>query len=429
MTGAALQKTKATEKQEATTKAAEASNVSEMTDDTKKELEGKIEFVNWMAAESGVTDELIAMFNEEYPNIEVESTSVAFADVRKDLIARYAAGMSADVYQLNMPWGQELVDLGALEPLDALMEADVDFDKSALVQEPMREVSGSSYMVPMTAMHFVLFCNLDHFEEAGLELPTTWEEMEAAAKKLTDPDNNRYGFSLSMASSGAANGPILSLYPLLYSAGGRTIKDGMPNIDSPEVLGMMQLVDRMYADGSILPGTLTKSGNQVLDDFISGTASMMIQPSVHVSTVKRNGEGVNFDVVRVPGPANGSVEASRLHGWEVGISSGSENKELAWTFISFVTRPDINAWLGEKSGQLPANLKADATYINEDPHLKKTFDMMSELEMVEELMTTPKSTDTWRVYTENTQRMFLDEISPEEAVKNIQQGWEELFGQ
>lgn len=400
---------------------------SETSTPDSGQLKGKIEWVNWMGEFPGGAESIIEKFNEEYPDIEVESVSVGFADVRKQIISRYAAAQDADVYQLNMPWAKELVDLGALEPLDELMSADDTFDASKLVQEPMQKIDGNSYMLPLTAMHFVLFYNEDHFKEAGLEAPTTWEEMKAAAKKLTDPDNNRYGLTLSMSSSGAANGPILSIYPMLYSAGGRTMKDGKANINTPEMLKTLTLFDDLYADEVFLPGVLTKAANQSIDDFISGTASMMIQPSTHINTVRNSGTDMNFGVVAVPVPEEGGVPATRLHGWEVGIGSGSENKELAWTFISWLTSEEINAWIAEKAGQLPANLNASADYINDDPLIKKTFEMMSELEVVEELMLTPKSTDTWRVFTEEVQKMFLDDISPEEAVENIQKGWDDIF--
>lgn len=399
---------------------------NETRDDT---LSGTIEFVNWMIEDPSIYEGIVEGFNEEYPNIEIKITTLPFSEIRKSMIARHSAGMSADVYQLNMPWSQELVGLGVLAPLDELMAEDISFHRNELVEEPMKRIEGHTYMLPLSVMHFVLYCNVDHFEEAGLDYPTTWEEMQDVATKLTDIESDRYGFSLAMSSSGAENGPALQLYPLLYSAGGRTLIDGRPNIDSTEVVEMMTYMNAFYDSGAIRPGTLTKNGAQVIDDFSAGLTSMMIQPSDHIFSLRQRNTEVNFDVVRVPGPESNNMKATRLHGFELGISSGSVNKDLAWTFISWMMRAENNGWIAEQLGQMPANELSDTSYLQKDPLLQKTYAMMRDLELVEELMLTPNATDSWRIFTDYTQKMFLDELSPSEASELIQKDWEELFDQ
>ncbi len=90
-------------------------------------------------------------------------------------------------------------------------------------------------------------------------------------------------------------------------------------------------------------------------------------------------------------------------------------------------REDINAWLSQELGEFPANLKADTAYIFEDDLLRKAYELMEGVELVEELMMTPKSTDTWRVFTDYVQKMLLDEIEPDEAARSIQIEWEAIF--
>lgn len=391
------------------------------------DLTGEIEFVNWLTDNPGMGQLIVDRFNEAYPNIQVTLTTLPFNEMREYILARNSTGIPVDVYQLNMPWAQELVSQQVIEPLDQHMLADENFRKDDLVQEPMQAIDGHTYMVPLTMMHFVLYCNTDHFEAADIPLPTTWEELETAARLLTDRDQDRYGLSLSMSSSGAENGPALALYPLLYSAGGRTIKEGQPNLESPEALAMMTFVDGLYESGLIRPGSLTKEGTHVIDDFAGGLASMMIQPSTHITTVRNRNSDINFQVVGVPGPESVTEKATRLHGFELGIGASSENKDLAWTFISWMTSPENNGWIGELLGQMPANERADTSYLQKDKVMQAAYAMMRHMTYVEELMVTPQTTDTWRIFTDYTQQMFLDELSPEEAVEGIQEEWEVLF--
>ena len=92
-----------------------------------------------------------------------------------------------------------------------------------------------------------------------------------------------------------------------------------------------------------------------------------------------------------------------------------------------MTRPENNGWIAELLGQLPANNRGDTSYLQKDPLIQKTYAMMRHLELVEEQMYTPKTTDTWRVFTDYTQQMFLDEITPYEATLGIQKEWEVIF--
>lgn len=392
-------------------------------------VKGSFEFVNWMIDDPEALNYIIERFNEDYPGIEVNLTTIPFNEMRSYILSRNAAGIHADVYQLNMPWATEFVGLDILKPMDDLIEKDESFRPEDMIDEPMRPFDGGTYMIPLTAMHFVLYCNRAHFEQAGLALPESWEDMMIAAEILTDSDKDQYGYAMSMSSSGAENGPILSLYPLLYSAGGRTIKNDQPNIQSEEMLMLMTFIDEMYDKDVIAPGTLTKNGQQVIDEFASGRAAMMIQPSTHIATIRKKNPSLDFDVVQVPGPQNKSFDATRLHGWELGIGANSDKTELAWLFITWLTSPENNGWIAERLVQMPANLRADTSYLQKDEVARKTYAMMRNLDHVEELMFTPNSTDTWRVFTDHTQKMFLDEESPEEAIEAIQREWEVLFSE
>lgn len=53
-------------------------------------------------------------------------------------------------------------------------------------------VDNTPYYIPNGLYQRVLFYRTDWLKEAGLEVPKTWDELLAAAKKLTDPAKNRY---------------------------------------------------------------------------------------------------------------------------------------------------------------------------------------------------------------------------------------------
>lgn len=60
----------------------------------------------------------------------------------------------------------------------------------------------TAYMIPYGFYQRGLYVRKDWFEEKGLELPTTWEELLESGEALTDESANRYGYSFRGGSSG-----------------------------------------------------------------------------------------------------------------------------------------------------------------------------------------------------------------------------------
>ena len=61
----------------------------------------------------------------------------------------------------------------------------------------------------------------DLLEQANVQPPTSWEEMKAAAKALTKPDNDQYG----MVTAGDTLGAHLVLALILNNGGGLFTED------------------------------------------------------------------------------------------------------------------------------------------------------------------------------------------------------------
>jgi multiple sugar transport system substrate-binding protein len=392
-----------------------------------------IDWVTWWGQgfEQEQIDAMLEPFHEENPDIKLNFIALPFGDAKKEMIQRHAAGNDADVISMNMPWLQDYLDMGMLEPLDDYIANDPDFPKDALVKTPMQKVDGHTWMVPQTVTYFTMIYNKAMFAEAGIEPPETWSELRAAAKALTNPDKGQYGVTLMMDASGASNGPILTVYPYLYTTGSTTVKDGKPNVNTPEMIKTLQLFKGLNDDGSILPGMFTKSGNQTTADLAAGTVAMVLaMPSEHPRIAKNAGLGDDVGVCNVPVPDQGGQHIARLHGIEISIASGSDKKEAAWKFISWTAQNDVSLEWAKTYGYIPPNNNVKDEYIeflSDDPLAQEIYNNMLELDFVEELMMTPKSGDTWVSFTEEMQKMFLNEQTPKETAAAIQARWEKIF--
>jgi multiple sugar transport system substrate-binding protein len=388
----------------------------------------KIEWLQWFAGEIGreVFDELIAAFQKENPSIKVELTDVPFGKVREMILANHSVGKIADVLAINFPWVDEFVDIGILEPLDAYFQKPTNMVKiDDLVKAPLEKVAGKSYLAPLTSLPFVLFYNANLVQAAGIsKIPETWTELREAARKITKPDTQTYGYAFAMATQAPTNSPIVDVYPLIYTNGGRTILNRKSNVNSPDVLETLQFIKDFHSDGSFSPGVFSKLSNSKIDEFVTGRIGFMVMASNHIATIRKANANIKFGIAPVP---KNKKFAYRLLGWDVSIASKSGNKEEAWKFIDFLMRPDNNVKIAQKSAQLPGNLKADTSYLNADALLKISADIVKNHEAVEELMMTPKATPSWEIFTLEMQKMLRNEQSVKQTVENIDAGWTKLF--
>ena len=170
-----------------------------------------IKFYSTMGANlQEVLDNYITEFNKLYPNIHVEHSSVgSYDDVRDQISTEITVGnqpnlaycypdhvalynLAKSVVQLDDLIASEVnvehAD-GTNEILGLTAEQQADFIEG-YYNEGRQFGDGLMYTLPLSKSTEVLYYNKTFFEENGLTLPTTWEEMEALCAKIKEIDPN-----------------------------------------------------------------------------------------------------------------------------------------------------------------------------------------------------------------------------------------------
>ncbi|HAF61215.1 MAG TPA: hypothetical protein DCK95_02690 [Anaerolineaceae bacterium] len=390
-----------------------------------------IQFMQWWGTEGDVgksLDGLVADFEDENPNIKVELVSLPFGDTKTQIVANHVAGTIADVIGVNPPWTREFYDLGILEPLDNYMANDAGFNKADYFPASMTPIDGKTYLAPYNTLTFLLYYNIDMFESAGLEVPQNWNDILTAASALTDVDNNKYGFTLSLSEAGAANGSILSLYPLLYAANGRTLVDGKYNAETPEMIAAMKLLSDLSAAGSIVPGENVKNDAMMVEEFSLGNVGMMIQSDAHVASLAVSNPDLNYGVIPIPSPDGNGKPELRHHGWDLAMTAKGKNKEAAWKFISFLLQRDNMERAGIEMHKTPSMFGIAVADGASEPE-KMVREYMSTYNMVEELMSMPKAGACWEQLTKAGVYVLKGEKTPEQALADTQTEWNSILEQ
>lgn len=132
---------------------------------------------NWWGSDSRheMTKQMIALFEKEHPNIEVQPEYSNWDDYWNKLSTGAAAGDMPDVLQLTDPFMYSYIDNGQLMDLKKVKDV-LHTDKLPANSMSMTTVKGGLYGVPAGDSAFGIAADPAAFKKAGVPFPddTTW---------------------------------------------------------------------------------------------------------------------------------------------------------------------------------------------------------------------------------------------------------------
>ena len=223
---------------------------------------------------------------------------------------------------------------GWADPLDGYIAKSSDFDIKDYQAPAMDSVTTDSkiYGIPWITEREVVSYNKAMFKEKGVSIPTTFDELMAAAEKLTDSSKGIAG--IAMRGKGAA--AVTQFSGFLYGFGGDFIKDGKAIINTPEAVKAFQYygdIVRKYGP----KGAVNMDWQDTQSLFSQGRAAMRVDAdSQYAFSIDPKSSIVSKDVgvFQFPAGPSGSKPYS-VSAWCLGISSGSTHKDAAWEFIKW----------------------------------------------------------------------------------------------
>jgi len=285
-------------------------------------------------------------YQEDHPSVSVEIRAVPFGDLLTTL--RSQAGREngptiAGIYDLWLP---ELARDGIVAEMPVAQAADVVANWPQAVAGAA-SVGSKPYGYPNEIDLYALIYNKRLFAEAGITAPPkTWDELLAAADKLTVRDGGRItrqGFGL--INSWAA-GVVHPFGSLLASNGGALIAEGKPMLDSEAARQSFELIqtliDRKLSDPTMATADANTTG-PYLDNFVSGNTAMIIMANWWESAL-RAGMGDRFaDIATAPIPVGPKGDGPHpvSYSWltVVNAAAGEAERAAAWDFLAWLNGP------------------------------------------------------------------------------------------
>lgn len=292
-----------------------------------------LRFPSWQWGQPGYDEfltEAINAFEEKHPNVTIKKIPIPSKSYTAQLIKMFASGDPPEIVHMHLRNFNKLAAAGWLEPLDErLKDTDIAENWVDFLWEAGKQ-DGHVYGLYISGTARMLYYNKQIFEEAGLEVPTTPEEMVEAAKALTKTtsDGTQYGFSIANKPD-----PNLAAYGLNHFVSGlcgNWAVNGEPNATSPEVQRAIEIMRELVKSGTVPEGADRIGARQV---FWEGKAAMLIEgPWVMTSIISENPDLLD-DVGLAPIPFPCQI-AALSNGFA--IAKEQDHKDLAWEFISMI---------------------------------------------------------------------------------------------
>ncbi|WP_315836419.1 sn-glycerol-3-phosphate ABC transporter substrate-binding protein UgpB [Bradyrhizobium prioriisuperbiae] len=328
--------------------------------------------IQWWHALTGANNDVVVKLAEEFNAAQsdykvVPSYKGSYPDTMNAGIAAFRANNAPHILQVfEVGTATMMAATGAVKPVYKLMqETGEKFDPNAYLPAITGYYStakGDMLSFPFNSSSMVMWINKDALKKADIaEIPKTWPEVFAAAKKLHAAGFASCGFSTAWVTW--ANLEQLSSWhnlPLATKANGLDGFDTELKFNGPVQIKHLETLIELQKDK-----TYDYSGrtNNAEGRFTSGECPIFLTSSGFFGNVRANAK---FDWTNAPMPyypdVTGAPQNSIIGGaslWVMGGKKPDEYKGVA-KFLAFLSETDRQVAIHKASGYLPITKAAYA---------------------------------------------------------------------
>lgn len=416
---------------------------------------------------------------KEMTGAEVRVSEVPFAELFQKILTDWATGTnSIDVGVFASGWGVELVNGDLVENLDPYLAADdkIDLDDIApYFRDFNQKVAGSTYFITLDGDFQMMYYRTDVLEANGLEPPNTWDEYLDIASKIHGQDMNGdgepdYGSCIFKKRNAQSYFVIQSVAASMVQSKGTS--EGIyfdPETMAPKInnaawkrafelykaTGEFGPADELNQDIGDTRGLVVGGRCGLMVDWgdigplsieegsmIKDKVGAIIMPGSTEVLDTATGELVQCTPEICPHAENGLNYApfAAFGGWTAAISKSTDDtvKQAAYDFLSYMNQaaqsnidvtmgwtgynPYRNSQLNDTSAWVEAGFSQEAA----ENYLGAIKKSLNHPNMASDFRIPGAQQYTGVVLDRELARYLAGEITVDQALANIEEGWEEI---
>lgn len=316
------------------------------------------------AERTAIIREIADKYEAEHPNITIEIVSPPLENADAKITQMLMNGSGCDIVEARDLTIQQYINNEWISPLDSYLdnweEKDTLTDASNLA---IHNAGGAAYVIPYGFLWRGLYVRSDWFEEAGLEIPSTWQGIYDAGVAIQNPDENKYGFAFRGATLGYMYADTviwsyLGTDRLASTDAGYFLKDGdgATIFTLDETKEALEFYKSLFTDCS--PSDSIAWGfAEMVQGFIGGTTAMLIQDPEVISSCEADMADEEWALVPFPtGPSGQAIFPNGYAGWS--MTSFTEHPDEVADFILYLSNEENNTYFCRNYATIPIHSNA-----------------------------------------------------------------------
>ena len=330
----------------------------------------------WFLGKGMDGSNFVEKFEAANPGIKLNLDVVSWNDVYTEVDTRIANNNAPDI--LNIDVFANYANEGLLLPVKDYCPDDLfgDFFPSFIDQSI---IDDTVWAVPDLASARALFYNVDILNEVGVEVPTTWAELQDVSQAIIDYyDGEIYPWGIDMTTD---EGQAAFAYYTWGNGGGFVDANGDWAVNSAENVEAIQFAISLVNDGFTNPNPATQTRYDLQDMFAAGKLAMVIAPNQLPTYVADKGGEINMATAGLPaneGKASSSVGVmDRVMAFkDDSAPDQAARNEAIGKFLKFFYDPENYVGWVRMEGFLPAVNSAVEALVAADPSFEAWLDVL-----------------------------------------------------
>ena len=290
---------------------------------------------------------VMELFKQRYPNSALTQENIPNPEYMTKFTTAVMAKTRPDVTMIT---AERLADMLAMDGLvDVTARVNGWSQKANFPDDRWLGATSKGKIYGVPAFTFVdwVYYRKDWFEQAGISgPPKNLDEFVTAAKKLTDPSKNRYGFGMRAGPGGAAY-----IIDLIEAFGSPFVIDGKNAMDRAKTLAAIKWFSDLATVHKVVPPSATNDGfRQIMEGFKTGQTAMTWHHTGSLVEMTRALKPSELGTAAKPaGPAARIARLTYLYN---GLMK-KDAEQAAWDWISFWGEADPSIAFLEETGYFP----------------------------------------------------------------------------
>lgn len=375
---------------------------------------GQISVVYWADTNNAFKTVVDRFTKDTGIGVKYEVAPADYLQWQQGMTTRLASGdTSVDAFHCDDFQAAIYGAAGWLVELDPIVkEYGINLDDwpSTLLKD-VSSWKGKLYRLPWGNDTEIFFYRTDYFKEAGVQPPTTWDDLVNVAMKLTK-GTDRYGIALSGQKNGVLGNDIQHW---TNQAGG-----AINRLDDPGSKQALAFYKDLYAKHKVAPASTPQEDySSILQGWLAGKYAMWWCWDGFLGAFRTNKDFWKNQVSAFL-PPKGPKNAQTTTGcWGWAISNYSEKKDLAKQWIAYTARPEIMK-LQTLRGRVPARMSlwSDKEVQDQAPSAVFLEQLAKAGDLVKARPVTPSIQEIYDAAEQNVHAYLTDQVNLDTAIKN-----------